>query len=189
MSTSVEWGTIVTLVHANDLDIDVDIAPLLGTLAGPTWVDSRYYELAAFREGRPPALQRKAEQNLHNALLQAQWRALRLRRRERRRAVRAPLLARVRVDNGPDMTACNISLSGMCCSGRPCSGILQIEVRLPGEPFPVDARAELVRQSGTPLLPLVGLRFVSIERPYVDQIRRYVHRRLGLSHPDLRAAA
>ncbi len=157
-----------------DFDIDVDISPLLDRCEGPTFIDARWYELVATRDNRDPAVQAKLEQVFENIMLRAQWSATQRRAFDRRRAVRVPLLSRLMANDGSHMTACDISLSGLRASGRPTAPIMDIEFKLPHLRFPVDARVEVVSYKDSPVLPLVGLRFAWIDRPYVEEIARYV---------------
>jgi len=160
-----------------DFDIDVDLSPLLGTLAAPTLIDSRWYELAARRPGRPLMLQRKIEQAFHRRVLFAEWRAMRARNHERRRALRVPLVSSVAVGKGSRLVTTDISLSGLRCSGRPTSPVLDIEFRLPGLDFPIDTRAEVVSFRDSNVIPLLGMRFVSMDRAYVELIERFIDQR------------
>jgi len=161
----------------NLFDIDVDLSPLLGTLAGPTYVDARWYELLARTGERDPVLHRKLEETFRRALLRAQWSATARRALDRRRALRVPLVSRVYVDEGRPLVATDISLAGLRCSGRPTTPLVDIEFRLPGLHFPIETRAEVVSFKDASVLPLVGLRFVRIDRPYVELIADYVSRR------------
>ena len=156
-------------------DVDVDLAPLYGA-KDPLVVSDRWYQLVQPRADRPPSLQRKIEESFRNVVLRAQWQAA-CRREERRRAVRVPLLSGVQVTTGPRLVSTDISLAGLRCSGRPTAGMLDIEFRLPGLAFPVAARAEVANFQDSPVIPLVGLRFVDIERTYVDHIERYIDER------------
>ncbi len=158
-------------------DIDVDLSPLLGGIDDPTLISSYWYELTQTREGRPPQLQAKLERTMRNAVLRAQWRAASRRRLDRRRALRVPLISRVRVDGGPHLVAVDISLSGLRCSGEPSAPVMDVEFRLPGNPIPVDARVEVVSFKDASVIPLVGIRFVWIDRPYVEQIAEYIARK------------
>jgi hypothetical protein len=158
-----------------DFDIDVDLSLLLGGQT-PQLLSSTWYTLVRERQERPTALQQKIEAAFHNALLRAQWQA-RGHRLERRRAVRVPLLSRVHVSRGPRLVSTDISIAGLRCSGRPTSGMLDIEFKLPGLAFPVAARVEVANFEDREVIPLVGLRFVDIERPYVEHIVRYVDTR------------
>lgn len=156
-------------------EIDVDLAPLLGN-SDPVVVSSRWYSLLRPSAERPESLQRKIERTFRNAVLREEWLARR-ERIERRRAVRVPLLTRVQVSSGARLVATDISVSGLRCSGRPRSGVLDIEFKLPTQAFPLAARAEVVSFRDSPVIPLVGLRFLDIERPYVDEIFRYIETR------------
>lgn len=158
-------------------DIDVDISPFLGTLAGPTYIDARWYELMAPRHSRPAELQQSIERSFRRTVLRAQWRATSRRALDRRRAVRVPLVSRVAVDTGAPLVATDISLAGLRCSGRPTSPLLDIEFRLPGLQFPIETRAEVVSYKDANVIPLVGMRFVHIDRPYVELIANYVSHR------------
>jgi hypothetical protein len=157
-----------------DFDIDVDLSPILGDLDGPTLVSAKWYELVAPREGRAAAVQAKLDQTFRNAVLYAQWQATARRALDRRRALRVPLLSRVQVDGGSHLVACDISMSGLRCSGTPSAPLMDVEFKIPGAPFPVDARVEVVSFKDANVIPLVGLRFAWIDRPYVEQIARYV---------------
>jgi hypothetical protein len=155
-------------------DIDVDISPLLQGVEDPTLVSATWYQLRYNRTGRPAELQHKLERTFRNAMLHAQWKAASRRQLDRRRAVRAPLLSRVQVDGGSHLTACDISMSGLRCSGEPSAPVMDVEFKLPENPIPVDARVEVVSFKGANVLPLVGLRFAFIDPPYVDSIAAYV---------------
>jgi hypothetical protein len=160
-----------------DFDIDLDLSPLLGALAGPTLINARWYELISGRPDRPPALQRKIQEAFHRSLMFAEWRATRLRHHERRRAVRVPLVSPVLTVKGPRLVTTDISLSGLRCSGRPAAPLLDIEFRLPGIAFPIDARAEVVTFRDSSVIPLLGMRFVSMDRAYVDLIEQFIDKR------------
>ncbi len=161
-------------------DIDVDLSPLLDGANDAVLVSGHWYTLLRPHAERPAALQAKIEEGFRNALLAAQWFAAQ-RRRERRRAVRAPLLSRVHVDGDAPMVACDISLAGLRCSGRPRQERMDVEFRLPGLAFPVAARAEVVTFKDANVIPLAGLRFLDIDPPYLDHIHRYVaHKRARL---------
>jgi hypothetical protein len=162
-------------------DIDVDVAPLLGSTKEDLLVSSDWYQLLRPTPARLPMLQRKIESVFHAHLLRLQWQASGF-RRDRRRAVRAPLLSRVYVDNHEPLVACDISLSGLRCSGRPRRGTLDIEFRVPGLAFPIAARAEVSNFKDGAVIPLAGLRFVDIEPLYLEHINRYIaSRRAGLT--------
>ncbi len=160
-----------------DFDIDVDLSPILGESETPTLISAKWYELVKPREGRAPAVQAKLEQTFRNVVLAAQWQATARRQLDRRRALRVPLLSRVNVDGGPHLVACDISLSGLRCSGEPAAPLMDVEFKLPGTPFPIDARVEVVSFKDANVIPLVGLRFAWIDRPYVDQIAGYIARK------------
>lgn len=171
-----------------DFDIDIDLAPVLRT-ARPCLVNARWYELLRERPERAAALQSKIEASFRNVLLRCEWQARR-ERIERRRALRAPLLSRVHVAPGSTrLVACDVSTTGLRCSGRPQSGVLDIEFKLPGLAFPVAARAEVAEFRDGNVLPLAGLRFVDIERAYVEHIAQYVRRRRSELYADGQAAA
>jgi hypothetical protein len=162
---------------ALDFDIDVDLSPILDRIEEPTIVDAKWYELVHPRPGRAPEVQAKLDQMFENVMLRAQWRATERRALDRRRAVRVPLLSRLVVDGGPHMVACDISMSGIRASGRPLAPIMDVEFKIPGLSFPVDARVEVVSFKDTSVLPLVGLHFAWIDKPYVQQIANYIARR------------
>jgi len=157
-----------------DFDIDVDLSPILDHLVEPTLIDSRWYSLVSPRPGRAPELQAKLDQMFENVMLRAQWRATARRALDRRHAVRVPLLSRIVVDGGRPMTACDISLSGLRASGRPTAPVMDVEFKLPGVSFPVDARVEVVSFKDASVIPLVGLRFAWIDKPYVERIASYI---------------
>ena len=159
---------------AYDFDIDIDLSPLLGAATGPTLVNAKWYELAKPREGRATAVQAKLDQTFRNAVLYAQWQASARRTLDRRRALRVPVLSRVHVEGGAHLVACDISMSGLRCSGEPTAPIMDVEFKLPSAPFPIDARVEVVSYKESKVIPLVGLRFAWIDRPYVEHIARYV---------------
>jgi len=160
-----------------DFDIDVDLSPILDHLTEPTVVDAKWYELVQPRAGRAADVQAKLDQMFENVMLRAQWRATQRRSLDRRRAVRVPLLSRLVVDGGPHMVACDISMSGLRASGRPTAPIMDVEFKIPGLSFPVDARVEVVSFKDTNVLPLVGLRFAWIDKPYVERIAAYISAR------------
>src|SRR5512145_1314352 len=141
----------------HQFDIDVDISPLLGNVEGAALIDDRWYRLARASRGRDPVLQAKAERMLDNSVLYAQWVARSRRRLDRRRAVRAPMISRVHLDNGLHMTSTDISLSGMRCAGDPASPLMNVEFRVPGLEFPIDARVEVMSYKDANVIPLVGL--------------------------------
>ena len=160
-----------------DFDIDVDLSPILDHLQEPTLVDVKWYELVAPRPGRAHDVQAKLDQMFENVMLRAQWQATQRRALDRRRAVRVPLLSRVVVDGGPHLVACDISMSGLRASGRPAAPVMDVEFKIPGLTFPVDARVEIVSFKDTNVIPLVGMRFAWIDKPYVQQIAAYISRR------------
>lgn len=156
---------------ALDFDIDVDVSPLLGQCTAPSLVDDHWYLLA---HAPRPRLRAQADRLLHNALLAAQWQAVRGRILDRRRAVRAPLLSRVDSDAGHHYIASDVSLSGLRCSGQPANAPVDIAFRLPGLGFPVEARAEVVSVQPGLAAASLGMRFTHIERPYVEWIAQYI---------------
>jgi hypothetical protein len=160
-----------------DFDIDVDLSPILDHFEEPTVIDAKWYELVAPRKGRAADVQAKLDQMFENVMLRAQWRATQRRALDRRRAVRVPLLSRLVVDGGPHLVACDISMSGLRASGRPTAPVMDVEFRIPGLSFPVDARVEVVSFKDTNVIPLVGLRFAWIDKPYVEKIATYISER------------
>lgn len=162
---------------APDFDIDVDLSPLLGTLAAPTLIDARWYELVRERPDRPPELQRKIERAYRGSLMHAEWRARRVRNHERRRAVRVPLVSPVLFGRGPRLVSTDISLSGLRCSGRPVAPVMDIEFHLPGVAFPIDTRAEVVSFKDSSVIPLLGMRFVAMDRAYIEMIQHFIDER------------
>ena len=160
-----------------DFDVDVDLSPMFGRVLGPTLVDARWYELMRAHPERSPELQAKIEQAFRNKMMHAQWRASCRRRLDRRRAIRVPLLSRVTPAGGAHFLSCDISLSGLRCTGEPTAPLMDVEFSLPGLQFPVDARVEVVSFKPSNVVPFVGLRFAWIDRPYIDQIAQYIARR------------
>jgi len=160
-----------------DFDIDVDLSHELGDGENSVVVDDRWYRMSHPRPGRCPRIQKRMDKMYRNALLNAQWEATRRRPLDRRRAIRTPLLSRVHIEGNEHMTATNISLSGLCVSGTPKAPIMDIEFKIPGAVFPIDAMVEVMNYKDSPVIPLVGLRFVRIEQPYVDQIAHYIARK------------
>ncbi|OGQ89047.1 MAG: hypothetical protein A2289_18715 [Deltaproteobacteria bacterium RIFOXYA12_FULL_58_15] len=160
-----------------DFDIDVDISPILEDVDTPTLLDGHWYELTRPRAGRSAALQDKMERTFRNAMLHAQWRATSRRSLDRRRAMRVPLLSRLHVDGGNHLVTCDISMSGLRCSGTPLAPLMDVEFRLPKVDFPIDARVEVVSFKEANVIPLVGLRFAWIDKPYVHYIADYISQR------------
>lgn len=165
------------MLHSDDFDIDVDISPLLGTLAGPTLIDARWYELAQNKPERSAVLQEKIDRAFRSTLLHAQWLATKRRALDRRRAIRVPLLSRVTTQEAPSLISTDISLTGLRCSGRPTAPIMDIEFKVPGVAFPIDTRAEVVSFKDANVIPLVGLRFVNLDSGYRQHIAEYIERR------------
>lgn len=160
----------------DEFDIDVDVSPLLertARMTGVTLIDDRYYRLAA-RRGRNSALQAKAEQLLDNSLMFAQWAARSRSSLDRRRAVRVPLISRVHVGQSRHMVAIDISMSGLRSVGEPRAPVMEIEFKLPGLDFPVDARVEVMSYKSSNVIPLVGLRFINLQRPFAESIARFI---------------
>lgn len=171
-----------------DFDIDVDISPLLDDVQEPVLVRDCWYRLAQPKTGRRRRVQEAAERMLNNTLLRAQWLARERRSMDRRRAVRVPLLSRLRPERGRPMTTTDISLTGLCASGEPLAPVMDVEFKIPGLPFPVDTRVEVVSYKSSPVIPLVGMRFINLERPYAEHIARYVAQRRGGVALEARAA-
>jgi hypothetical protein len=161
-----------------DFDIDVDLSSLLGIDEPESlMVNDNWYLLGKSREGRPERVQQKIDKIFRNAVLEAQWRATARRALDRRRAVRAPLISRVHMSGGLHLVATDISLSGLRCSGEPRAPLIDIEFKLPNLAFPIDARAEVVSYKDSDVIPLVGLRFLDLEKPYRHHIAAYVNAR------------
>lgn len=167
-----------------DFDIDVDLSGLYGAphrerrrLNGrdPMLIDGAWYQMVKPNLAREPFLQREIERTFELELVYKRWLAA---QRERRKAIRAPVMTRVAVDGAPYMLACDVSTHGLRCSGRPSSGLLDVEFKIPGLAFPVDARAEVVDFVDRPVLPAVSLRFIDLDRPYREHIEAYVQRKL-----------
>ncbi|MBI5509483.1 MAG: PilZ domain-containing protein [Deltaproteobacteria bacterium] len=171
----------MTAHDALDFDIDVDLSPVYDRLAEPLLIDARWYDLVMPRAGRAPELQAKLDQMFENVMLRAQWRATQRRALDRRRAVRVPLLSRLLVTGGKHLVACDISMSGLRASGEPNAPLMDVEFKLPGLSFPVEARVEVVSYKPANVIPLVGLRFAWIDKPYVEHIARYIGRRRSQS--------
>ncbi len=164
-----------------DFDIDVDLAPLIGAGLSDILVSSEHYEAAASARGRGAHLQARLDAELHERIQRAHWYAASQARNERRNALRAPLLRKLRIDRQPsasDGYVCDISRDGLRASGRPNSGLLDLELKVPGLPFPVETRAEVVDFRDANVLPIMNLRFVNLRRATAEQIDSYVHRRL-----------
>src|SRR5688500_17489921 len=83
-----------------DFDIDVDISPLLDDVEDPVLVRDCWYLLAQPKAGRRRRVQEAADRMLNNTLLRAQWLARERRTLDRRRAIRVPLLSRLRPERG-----------------------------------------------------------------------------------------
>ncbi len=156
----------------SNFDIDIDLGPMLGA-PRPLLLSSDHYERARPRYARPRAEQRELERALHAQLLARQWQA-RVWRNDRRRAARARLASRVQVSCGKPLLATDLSTTGLCCTGRPSYGLLDVEFKLPGLAFPVMARAEVASFRDNAVLPFVGLCFVDVEKTYLDYISRYI---------------
>lgn len=163
---------------AVDFDIDVDVSPFLNSdqpFTAPTLVSSAYYEAARPRPGRLVEVQAKMNTVLRHAMLRAQWEAASKSRLERRKNVRVPLLSRVATDaDDTTMLSCDISMDGLRCSGRPPAPVMDVEFKVPGAPFPIDARVELVRFKEANILPLAGLRFSWIDSVYLEYIEQFI---------------
>ena len=178
---------------SHHFDIDVDVSSLLNQEEGTTLISHVWYELAVPRPGRDPRVQRKAEAMLRNTMLLCQWSARSRGTLDRRRAVRVPLLSRLHTGRR-HLVSTDISLSGLRASGEPSAPVMDVEFKIPGLPFPVDARVEVMSYQESNVTPLVGLRFINLERPYVEHIASYVaakrERLLGqaAAEPMLRAA-
>ncbi|MBN1961662.1 MAG: PilZ domain-containing protein [Deltaproteobacteria bacterium] len=153
-------------------DIDVDLAPVFGTDES-LLVSDRWYHLLQSNHNREPQTQLELEDTFSAELFRLECEA-HSRQLDRRRSWRAPIISGVNVDPGTHFIATNVSTMGLCCSGRPRSGMLDIEFKLPGLAFPVAARAEVASYVDRPVIPLMGLRFVDIELPYIEHINRYI---------------
>jgi hypothetical protein len=160
-----------------DFDIDVDVSGLLGSEDESLLVSDSLYRLAQTTYLKNPTLRAKATRMLDNALLHAQWTARSRKALDRRRAVRAPLVSRVHMDNGRHLVSTDISLSGMRCSGMPQAPVMNIEFTLPNLRFPVATRVEIVTFKQSAVTPLCGLRFINLERTYREYIANYVSER------------
>lgn len=139
-------------------------------------IDPAWYEMVKPNPNRTPAAQREIERCFQLEVTYAKWLAA---QRDRRKAERAPVMTRVHVDGEAHMLACDVSSNGLRCSGRPEKGVLDLEFKIPGLAFPVDARAEVVDFKDGAVIPLVNLRFIDLDRPYREHIQAYVDRRLA----------
>ncbi|MEO0811313.1 MAG: PilZ domain-containing protein [Myxococcota bacterium] len=165
-----------------DFDIDVDLGPLIGAGLGDIMVSSELYERAAPVLGRGIDQQERLEIELQDKIQRAHWYAAARARAERRRALRAPLLRRLRIDGhreGEDVYVCDISRDGLRASGRPYQGVLDLQLKVPGVPFPVETRAEVVDFKDANVLPIMNLRFTNLRRSTAERIDAYVHQRLN----------
>lgn len=138
--------------------------------------DAGWFEMIKPNSHRSAIAQREVERVFELELKLARWEAA---RRDRRRAQRAPVMTRVHVDGAEHMLACDVSSQGLLCSGRPTTGTLDLEFKIPGLAFPIDTRAEVIEFIDRPVLPRVNLRFIDLDTPYRDHIEAYVNRRLA----------
>ncbi len=99
--------------------------------------------------------------------------------KDRRKLLRAPVMTRVHIDGQEHMLACDVSTRGLRCSGRPKKATLDVEFKIPGLPFPIDAKAEVIEYFDRPVIPLVNMRFIDLDTPYESHIQDYVNRRLA----------
>ncbi len=143
---------------------------------GPVKIDPEWFTMAKPAPHRSAIAQREVERAFELELLYNRWLAA---QHERRRARRAPIMTRVHVDGAGHMLACDVSSRGLRCSGRPTKGIVDVEFKVPGLAFPVDARAEVVAFKDANVLPLVNLRFLDLDRVYREFIDTYVGLRLA----------
>ena len=160
-----------------DFDVDVDLSAAYNQQHGETLISSYWYELAQPREGRPEGFQKALDRVFKNAVLHAQWCASSRRKLDRRRALRVPLLSRIHVDGGGHLVSTDISMSGLRCSGRPTAPVMDVEFKLPQLDFPIDARVEVVTFKDSNVIPLVGMRFAWIDKPYIECITQYIAQR------------
>lgn len=166
----------------HEFDIDVDVSSLLipelpHSYREPILIDSLWYTLARPGSQRSRAIEAAIQQCFSDEIRRAQWRAVMQRHRDRRGAKRAPILSRLHIDGADPMVACDVSATGLRASGRPATGQFDVEFKLPGVQFPVDARAEVIDFKDRNVIPLVSLRFTSIDKPYQELIERYVARK------------
>ncbi|MEM6558939.1 MAG: hypothetical protein AAF605_04065 [Myxococcota bacterium] len=171
----------LTLNDALEFDIDVDVSALIGAGLNDVLVDSRYYVRAKQPQTRLAAHElRVLDDDLDVQIRWAQWRAAAALRSDRRRTRRAPLLRRLIVDgHRSDGYVCDISREGLRASGRPRSGVIDLELKLPSLPFPLETRAEVIDFRDANVLPIMNLRFINLRRHYADGIEAYVQRRLA----------
>ena len=140
-------------------------------------ISDAWYRMAAPAGGRTSIIQAKMDRILNKALMRAQWKATARAPLDRRRAIRVPLLSRVRPQLGHHLTTLDVSVAGLRCHGRPTAPVMDIEFKVPGADFPIDTRVEVMSLKDSPLFNGCGLRFVGLEEPYKNQILRYIDRR------------
>lgn len=143
---------------------------------GPVKIDPEWFAMAKPQAHRSAIAQREVERVFELELLYNRWLAA---QHERRRARRAPIMTRVHVDGDVHMLATDVSSRGLRASGRPKNGVVDVEFKIPGLAFPVDARAEVVAFKDANVLPLVNLRFLNLDKLYRDYIDTYVGLRLA----------
>lgn len=143
---------------------------------GPVKIDPEWFSLVKPKDHRSAIAQREVERVFELELAYTRWLAA---QHERRRARRAPIMTRVYVDGDSHMLATDVSSRGLRCSGRPNKGIVDVEFKVPGLAFPVDARAEVVAFKDANVLPLVNLRFIDLDKVYRQFIDTYVGLRLA----------
>ena len=139
-------------------------------------MDSAWTAMVQPATGRTAIAQREIERVYELEMKLRQWEAA---QRDRRKKLRAPVMTRVHIDGQEHMLACDISTHGLRCSGRPKKSTLDVEFKIPGLAFPVDAKVEVIEYFDRPVIPLVNMRFVDLDGPYQDHIQAYVNRRLA----------
>ncbi len=139
-------------------------------------MDSSWTEMVKPTAGRSAIAQREIERVY---ALEMKLRAWEEAQKDRRKLLRAPVMTRVHIDGQEHMLACDVSTRGLRCSGRPKKSTLDVEFKIPGLPFPIDAKAEVIEYFDRNVIPLVNMRFIDLDTPYEDHIQAYVNRRLA----------
>ncbi|MEZ0312762.1 MAG: PilZ domain-containing protein [Myxococcota bacterium] len=176
----------------NNLGIDLDFGSLYpypaqrrdrrardrsGMTADLSWeADAPWNDSIQRSANTSPIAQREIEFVYELERKIAQWEQA---RKDRRKLLRAPVMTRVFIDGQEHMLACDVSTRGLRCSGRPKKTTLDVEFKIPGLPFPIDAKAEVIEYFDRPVIPLVNMKFVDLDTPYESHIEAYVNRRLA----------
>jgi hypothetical protein len=139
-------------------------------------MDSAWEQMVKPTENRSAIAQREIERVYELELKLRQWEQA---QKDRRKLLRAPVMTRVHIDGQEHMLATDVSTRGLRCSGRPKKATLDVEFKIPGLPFPIDAKAEVIEYFDRPVIPLVNMRFIDLDTPYESHIQAYVERRLA----------